>query len=77
LISGIADRKRRARRHRPIEAGCDIVEHHNELSSIEERVNHVATEIPGATGERMNETAADQSLISEILEPFCVHGTSA
>jgi hypothetical protein len=25
---------------------------------------------------RMNETAADQSLISgEILEPFCVHGT--
>jgi hypothetical protein len=26
---------------------------------------------------RMNETAADQSLISEILEPFCVHGTSA
>jgi hypothetical protein len=26
---------------------------------------------------RMNETAADQSLISEILEPFRVHGTSA
>jgi len=87
LISGIADRKRRAWRHRPIEAGCEIVEHHNALSSIEERVDHVAAEIAGAAGDedchavgyllRMNETAADQSLISEILEPFCVHGTSA
>ena len=51
LISGIADRKRRAWRHHPIEAGCEIVERHNALSSIEERVNHLAAEIAGAAGD--------------------------
>ena len=50
LISGIADHERRTRRHRPIEAGGEIVEHHHALAGIDQRVNHVASDIAGAAG---------------------------
>jgi hypothetical protein len=48
LISNIADDERRARRHRPVEAGGQIIEHHGLLSGFEEGVNHVAADVAGA-----------------------------
>ena len=50
LIAGIANHERRTRRHRPIEAGGEIVEHHHALAGIDQRVNHVASDIAGAAG---------------------------
>ena len=50
LVSDIADDERRARRHRPVEAGGQIIEHHGLLSGLEEGVNHVAADVPGAAG---------------------------
>src|SRR5262249_39069217 len=41
LVARVTDNKRRAVRYRPIETGCKIVEHHDALAGIEERVNHV------------------------------------
>jgi hypothetical protein len=47
LISSVANQERRARRHRPIEAGREIVEHHHPLASVDERMDHVAADIAG------------------------------
>jgi hypothetical protein len=51
-VAAIADGERRARRDRPIEAGGEIVEQHDALSGIDERVNHVATNIAGAADDQ-------------------------
>jgi hypothetical protein len=40
LIAGVADNKQGALGYRPIEAGRKIVEHHDTLAGVEERVNH-------------------------------------
>jgi hypothetical protein len=48
LVSGIADDERRARRHRPVESGGQIIEHHDLVSGLEEGVNHVAADVAGA-----------------------------
>ena len=50
LIAGVADDERHVRRHRPVEAGREIVEHHHALAGIGQRVNHVASDIAGAAG---------------------------
>ena len=52
LVSGFPDHERRALRHRPIEAGGEIVEHHHALAGIDQRVNHVAADIAGAAGDQ-------------------------
>ena len=51
LIPAVADHERRARRHRPIEARRQIVEHHHPLAGVDEGMNHVATDIAGAAGD--------------------------
>src|SRR5262249_24076976 len=50
LVSGIAGDERRARRHRPVEARGQIIEHHDLVSGLEEGVNHVAADVAGAAG---------------------------
>src|SRR5262249_13972454 len=50
LIARVTDNKQGALGYRPIEAGRKIVEPPDALSSIEERVNHVASDISGAAG---------------------------
>ena len=52
MVARVTDKKRGAVRYRPIETGCKIVEHHDALAGIEERVNHVASEIAGAAGDQ-------------------------
>ena len=52
LIAAVADDERHARRHRPVEAGRQIVEHHHALAGIDQRVNHVAADIAGAAGDQ-------------------------
>jgi hypothetical protein len=39
-------------RHRPLEAGRQIVEHHHTLAGIDQRVNHVASDIAGPAGDQ-------------------------
>ena len=48
LVPGVADHERRARCHRPIEAGREIIEHHHPLAGVDECMNHVAADIAGA-----------------------------
>jgi hypothetical protein len=52
LVTGFADDERHALRHRPVETGGEIVEHHHALAGIEERENHVASDIAGAAGDQ-------------------------
>ena len=52
LIAGVTDDKQGALGYRPIEAGRKIVEHHDTLAGIEERVNHVASDISSAAGDQ-------------------------
>ncbi len=52
LIADIADDKWHARRHRPVEAGREIVEHDHTLAGVEQRVDHVAADIAGAAGDQ-------------------------
>jgi len=52
LVSDIADDEPRARRHRPVEAGGQIIEYHYLLSSVEEGVSHVAADVAGAAGDQ-------------------------
>jgi hypothetical protein len=52
LISDVADDERRALRYRPIETGRVVVEHHDALAGIDERMNHVASDIAGAAGDQ-------------------------
>src|SRR5262249_62013047 len=51
LISDVADDKRRALRYRPIKTGREVVEQHDALAGIDERMNHVAFDIAGAAGD--------------------------
>ena len=52
LIASLADDDRHALRHRPIEAGGEIVEHDHALAGIDQRVDHVASDIAGAAGDQ-------------------------
>ena len=62
LVPGVTDDKRGALRHRPIETGAEIIEHHDALAGIEERVNHVASDVAGAAGDQ--DSHAGGSLMS-------------
>ena len=52
LVAGLAHHQRNAFRHCPVEAGREIVEYHDGFAGIEQRVNHVAADIAGATGDQ-------------------------
>ena len=49
-ISDVTDDERGALRYRPIETGREVVEHHDALAGIDERMDHVASDIAGAAG---------------------------
>jgi hypothetical protein len=51
LISDVTDDEGGAIRYRPIETGREVVEHHDALAGIDERMNHVASDIAGAAGD--------------------------
>jgi len=61
LVASVTDNKRGALRYRPIETGCKIVEHHDALAGIKERVNHVASDIAGAAGDQDRHAGAFMS----------------
>ena len=52
LVAGLADHERHPLRHRPIESGREIVEHDHALAGIDQRVDHVASDIAGAAGDQ-------------------------
>ena len=52
LITDVPDDQGRVPRHGPIETGGEIVKHHDPLAGIEQRVNHMASDIPGAAGDQ-------------------------
>ena len=58
LIPSVANHEGHARRHRPIEAGREIVEHHHALAGIGQRMHHVASDIAGAAGYQDRHAAA-------------------
>jgi hypothetical protein len=51
LVSDVAGDERRALRYCPIETSREVVEHHDALAGVDERMNHVASDIAGAAGE--------------------------
>ena len=52
LIADVADDERHARRHRPVEAGGEVVEHDHALAGVDQRVDHVAADVAGAAGDQ-------------------------
>ena len=52
LRRGLASSSKAPCAYRPIETGGKIVEHHGRLAGIEQRVNHVASDISGAAGDQ-------------------------
>ena len=52
LIAGVTDDERRALCYRPIETGCEVVEHHDALAGIDQCVDHVASDIAGTAGDQ-------------------------
>ena len=50
VIADIADHERHALRHRPAEAGRQIVENHGPVARIEQGQNHMAADIARAAG---------------------------
>src|SRR5262249_8739493 len=52
LVTDVADHERRALRYRPIETGREVVEHHDALAGVDERMNHMASDIAGAAGDQ-------------------------
>src|SRR6516164_4682421 len=52
LVPAVTDDEHGPPRHRPIETGGEIVEHHHPLAGIDERMNHVAADITGAAGDQ-------------------------
>ena len=51
LVAGLANDKLDAGRDRPFEAGRQVVEHDHAFTAFNKRVNHVAADVPGATGD--------------------------
>src|SRR6516164_6325528 len=65
LIADVTDDERRALRYCPIETGREVVEHHDALACIDERVNHVASDIAGPAGDQdRHAMARSNSLLS-------------
>ncbi len=52
LIAGLPDQQRDALRQCPIESGREIVEHDHALAAVDERVDHVTSDIAGAAGDQ-------------------------
>ncbi len=52
LVAHVADAQRYGLRQRRAEAGRQIVEHHDRLAGVCQRVNHVASDITGAASDQ-------------------------
>ena len=70
LVADIADDQRRLRRHRPAEAGRQIVEDDDALAGVDEFENHMAADIAGAAGDQDAHCAT--SLLDSIVFPGLV-----
>ena len=51
FIAGVADEQRHAFRQEGGESGGQIVDHDNAFAGIRQRMNHVTSDIAGATGD--------------------------
>lgn len=51
LVPRLADDKRHILRHSPLETGRQIVEHHHAFAGIDERVDHMASDIAGTASD--------------------------
>ena len=51
LIATFADDERHARGNGSAMSGGEIVEHHDALAGVDQRVDHLAADIAGATGD--------------------------
>src|SRR5262245_36078745 len=74
LVTDVADDERRALRYCPIETGREVVEHHDALAGIDERMNHVASDIAGAAGDQ--DRHAVNLLSTAIVPAFAVKTSS-
>ena len=52
LISDVAGDEPGALRHGPVEAGREIIQHHDLFAAGEQVVDHVAADIAGAAGDK-------------------------
>jgi hypothetical protein len=52
LVTDVADDEQRALRYCPIETGREVVEHHDALAGVDERMNHVTSDIASAAGDQ-------------------------
>ena len=52
LIPGLGDNQGHALWDRPIEAGREIVKYDDRFSAIEQRMHHVASDVPSAAGDQ-------------------------
>src|SRR5262249_34381720 len=70
LVAGVTDDKGGALRYRPIETGAEIIEHHDALAGIQQRVNHVASDVAGTAGDQ--DSHAGGSLMSLCIAACAV-----
>jgi hypothetical protein len=52
LVAGLADDQRHTLGHGPLEAGREIIEHDDVLAGIDQLIDHVAADIPGAASDQ-------------------------
>jgi hypothetical protein len=52
LVAGLPDDELHALRHRPVEAGREVVEDDDALAGIDECIDHVTADIAGAAGDK-------------------------
>jgi hypothetical protein len=62
-ISDVTDDERGTLRDRPIETGREVVEHHDALAGIDERMDHVASDIAGAAGNQDAHATAHSNVL--------------
>ena len=62
LVADVADDQLGLARHRPVEAGRQVVEHDDALAGIDQLVDHVAADVAGAAGHQ-NAHVASTSIV--------------
>src|SRR5262245_49525629 len=64
LISGFAYHERHTLRHRPVEAGRQIVEYDHAFASVDERVDHMTSDVASTAGDQDCHTTGPLAVMS-------------
>src|SRR5205085_4171891 len=67
LIGNVALDEKRAVRHRPAEAGHQIVDHHHRPARIEQSEHRMAADIAGATGYQHRQLVSSRHFVSDTV----------